>query len=55
MRGLSVSDIIVLHRQVAHKADRSHGIRDMSAINRWSSQRRYFVTFLFSHYCGRIY
>lgn len=43
MRGLSVSDIIVLHQKVVNKTGGSHGIRDIGLIE--SAVRRAYATF----------
>ena len=43
MRGLSVSDIIVLHQKVIDKTGGSHGIRDLGLIE--SAVNRAYATF----------
>jgi len=43
MRGLSVSDIIVLHQKVIDKTGGSHGIRDLGLIE--SAVSRAYTTF----------
>lgn len=43
MRGLAVSDIIVLHQKVVNKTGGSHGIRDIGLIE--SAVNRAYATF----------